>query len=180
MTMSDLNSSLPWFAVYVKSRHEKHVDVTLAQKGYESFLPMYVKSHPNSKTYELPLFPNYVFSRLDTSRKLPILSTPGVFSIVGNGGVPAPIPDTEIDTIRSVLVSGFVPGPWPYLSQGQEVCLMSGPLRGVHGFVANTNGHKWLVVSIHLLQRSVAVKIDRTSLAPGDISGNTKSTLVLT
>jgi len=172
--MSALNSSLSWFAVYVKSRHEKQIELGLARKGHESFLPTYAKSHPNSKTYELPLFPNYVFSRLDTSQKLSVLSTPGVFSIVGNGGVPIPIPETEIEAIRCVLVSGFVPSPWPYLSRGQEVCLMSGPLRGVHGVVADTSDQKWLIVSIHLLQRSVAVKIDRTSLAPRDISPNTQ------
>jgi transcription antitermination factor NusG len=170
--MLNLNDSSRWFVIYVKSRHEKRIHLTLSRNGYESFLPTYFKSHANSKRYELPLFPNYVFSRLDTFRVLPVLRIPGVFSIIGTGGVPTPVPEEEIEAIRSVLVSGFVPHPWPYVSQGQEVYFMSGPLRRLHGVVVDTTDEKWLVVSIHLLQRSVAVRIDRKSLAPGDISLN--------
>jgi len=160
----------PWYAIYVKSRHEKHVAFALDAKGYESFLPTYTKLHKDSKKFDLPLFPNYVFCRLVVSRTLPVINTPGVFSIVGNGCTPAAIPDLAIEDIKRTLESGHTLRSWPYISSGQEVCLNTGPLRGVHGVVLDGENHKWLVISVHLLQRSVAVKLDRSGLPLGAIS----------
>ena len=170
-TVSCLNRSpLPWAAVYVKSRHEKNVELILRNKDYEPFLPTYPKRHRNSKKFDLPLFPGYVFCRLDGSTALPVLMIPGVFSIVSSGCVPAVIPDSEIEAIRQMLASGFVLSPWTYVCPGQEILLNSGPLRGIRGVVSEDSDEKWLVVSVHILQRSVAVKMDRASLSVGGIS----------
>jgi transcription antitermination factor NusG len=161
---------LPWFAVYVKPRHEKSVALILKGKGLDSFLPTYTRRHCDSKKFELPLFPGYVFCRLDVSKTLPVMTTPGVFSIVGNGHAPQVIPDTEIEQIRRMLGSGPMPHPWPYISAGQQVLLESGPLRGLEGVVVDASDERWLVVSVHLLRRSVAVKMERASLPLGSIS----------
>jgi transcription termination/antitermination protein NusG len=152
---------LPWYAIYVKSRHEKNVASTLASRGYESFLPTYLKRRKDSKKSDLPLFPNYVFCRLKPSEKMPVITAPGVFSIVSSSGLPASIPEAEIESIRRMLKSGLDPAPWPYVKEGQQVCMTSGPLRGVEGVVVNESHHRWLVVSVKLLQRSVAVKVER-------------------
>jgi len=157
-------SSLPWFALYVKNQHEKHVAGSLSGKGYESFLPTYVKPHKNGNKNELPLFPGYVFCRLDAQHKLPVVSIPGVFSVVCNGREPAAIPDLDIERIRQLLVSGLARRPWPYVTRGQDVCIKSGPLRGVQGAVIDEQHEQWLVLSVHILQRSVAAKIDRSYL----------------
>ena len=156
--------SLPWFALYVKNQHEKHVSCSLNGKGYESFLPTYTKSHKNGRKNELPLFPGYVFCRLDAQHKLPVVSTPGVFSIVCHGSVPTVIPDLEIERIRQLLKSGLTRRPWPYVARGQEVYVKSGPLRGFQGVVIDEKHERWLILSVHILQRSVAAKIDRTYL----------------
>jgi transcription termination/antitermination protein NusG len=153
-----------WSAIYVKNRHEKRVALTLERKGYEVFLPTYVKFDERGRKFELPLFPSYVFCRFETLMPLPILTTPGVFSIVCTGCVPAAIPQSEIDGIRRLVGTELAPRPWPYLSPGQTVCLHSGPLRGIRGVVVDDSNEKWLVLSVHVLQRSVAVKIERASL----------------
>jgi transcription antitermination factor NusG len=166
---SELNRP-PWFAVYVKYRHEKNIALALHGKGYEAFLPTYVKAHRNSKTVEMPLFPGYIFCRLDTSNTLPVLTIPGVFSILGNGRGPEPISEVDIDGIRVMTSAGLTPCPWPYVSTGQSLRLTSGPLRGVEGVVVDASNAKWLVVSVHLLQRSVAVKVERTDVSGPDAS----------
>jgi transcription antitermination factor NusG len=161
-------NSLPWFAVYVKYRHEKTTTLALKSKGYESFLPTYVKVHKGSKKFELPLFPGYVFCRLETSNALPVLTIPGVFSIIGKGRDPEPISEVDIESIKRMVDSGLTLCPWPYVFRGQELRITSGPLRGIRGVVVDASNEKWLVVSVHLLQRSVAVKVERASFAfPG-------------
>jgi hypothetical protein len=92
------DSSLLWFAIYVKHHHEENVVLTLGSKGYEAFLATY----RNDKGFELPVFPGYVFCRFDSSRPLPVLTTPGVLSIVSNGCVPVPIPGHKIEGVRSL------------------------------------------------------------------------------
>jgi transcription termination/antitermination protein NusG len=158
MCISDV-SCAPWLAVYVKPRHEKNVAVTFECKGYEAFLPTYMKHHRYNRKFELPLFPGYVFCRSELSKTLPLMTTPGVFSIVGNGR--QLISEEEINAVRRVATLGLTPSPWPYISPGQELCIQSGPLRGVRGVLVDASDQRWLVVSIHLLQRSVAAKVDR-------------------
>jgi transcription antitermination factor NusG len=150
------DSSLLWFAIYVKHHHEENVVLTLGSKGYEAFLATY----RNDKGFELPVFPGYVFCRFDSSRPLPVLTTPGVLSIVSNGCVPVPIPGHEIEGVRSLSRARLAHRPSPYLS-GETVYIHSGPLLGVQGIVVHDNQETWLVISIHLLERSVAVKIER-------------------
>ncbi len=158
------DAQIAWFAIYVKSRHEKNVAVALESKGYETYLPTYLRFDERRRRFELPLFPSYVFCRFETLMTLPILTTPGVFSIVSNGCVPAPIPQPEIEGVRRLVGMQLAPRPWPYLSPGQTVCLHSGPLRGIQGVVLDDSNEKWLVLSVHVLRRSVAVKIDRASV----------------
>ncbi len=159
-----------WFAVYVKARHEKNVALTLKGKEFEVFLPTCAKTHANRKKFEVPLFPGYVFCRIPVGRVLPVMTVPGVFAIVGTGRHPEPIPESEIDSLQLMLDAGWKAYPWPYVAAGQQVQFEAGPLRGLQGSVAAASNSKWLVVSIHLLQRSVAVKMDRESHPLGAIS----------
>ena len=163
---------LPWFALYVKPRHEKNVALILERKGFEAFLPTYRHRVKYNKTFELPLFPGYVFCRIELSERLPIVATPGVFSIVGKGSEPEAISELEIEGIRRMIQSGLPAQPWPYVTPGQQVSLESGPLQGVQGVVVDSSDEKWLVVSVNLLRRSVAVKLDREFLHLKIISGS--------
>lgn len=165
-------SYFPWFALYVKPKHEKNVALMLGNKGYETFLPTYPHRVKNYKKFDLPLFPGYIFCRLELSNRLPVMKTPGVFSIVGNGAEPQSIPEEQIQAVQRVVQSEWEPIPWPYVLPGHEVSFESGPLQGVHGVVMETSDGKWLVVSVHLLRRSVAVKVSRASLSIRIVSRN--------
>jgi transcription antitermination factor NusG len=97
---------------------------------------------------------------------MPVLTTPGVISIVGAGRTPIPVDEGEIEAIRAILRAGMVAQPWPFLSAGSKVYLERGPLAGMEGIIASADKVYRLVVSISLLQRSVAVEIDRDWARP--------------
>jgi transcription antitermination factor NusG len=158
-------TNLPWFALYVKPRHEKNVSTMLQGKGYEVFLPTYTHRVKYNKSFDLPLFPSYVFCRMEADNRLPVLSTPSVFSIIGNGQAAHPIPDEEIEAVRATLQSGETPIPWPYVRAGQQVRIESGAFKGVRALVVDGTDGRWLVVSVNLLQRSVAVRLQRECLS---------------
>ena len=157
-------STLCWFAIRTKPRHEKAVSLTLAGKGYEQFLPVYssrkLGSNPNRKPTSLPLFAGYLFCRFDVDDRLPILVTPGVFNIVGCGRAPIALDDVEIADLQSVVRAGIAPQPWPFLKVGHRVRIKRGALEGVEGVLVKSKSVDRLIVSITLLQRSVAVEID--------------------
>jgi transcription antitermination factor NusG len=159
----------PWYAVRVRPRHEKYVRAVLYNKGYEAFLPTYVsrRRRPDRfKEIELPLFPGYLFCRFDLLRRLPILVTPGVIQIVGLGKAPMPVEDTEVAAIRIIVTSRLALEPWSYLETGQQVRIEEGPLRGITGILLGFKSPARLVVSVKLLQRAVAVQVDREWVTP--------------
>lgn len=160
---------LPWYAVQVKPRAEKAVAKVLRLKGYSEFLPLYSTSHAWSdrlKTVHLPLFPGYVFLQLEIQRRLPVLKTPGVLSFVSLGSEPTPIDNAEVESIRSLVGAGLPVGPWPYLREGQRVEVQHGALKGLRGILLKVKSEYRLVLSIELLQRSVAVEVDREAVRP--------------
>ena len=163
-----------WFALRVKSRCEKAVAMMAQNKGFEEFLPLYQSRHRWSdrlKLVELPLFPGYLFCRLDPHNRLPLLTIPGVLHFVGIGKTPVPIEDAEIAAIQAANRSGLLTEPWPYLEIGQRVRLDDGPLAGLEGILVGTSKQERIVVSVTLLKRSVAVAIERRWATPLGSSG---------
>jgi len=161
--------TLAWFALQVRTRHETAIASFLQAKGYEQFLPLYnVKKRWSDrvKVIESPLFPGYLFCRLDPQYRLPVLKTPGVIQIVGYNRIPVPIEDTEIQGIQTLVASGLPTQPWPFLAAGDPVQIESGSLRGLKGIVVKLKENSRLVVSITLLRRSVAVEIDSALVQP--------------
>jgi transcription antitermination factor NusG len=165
-----MSDNQPWYAIRIQSRLGNVAAATLRGKGYEEFLPLYRSRRRWSdrfKELELPLFPGYLFCRFDvTDRLLPILTTPGVIGIVGAGKTPIPVDDEEIEAIRAILRSGLAARPWPFLQVGSKVYIERGPLTGMEGIIANADKVYRLIVSVNLLQRSVAVEIDREWARP--------------
>jgi transcription antitermination factor NusG len=159
-----------WFAVQTRPKWEKPVRGILENKGYELFLPLYKSRRCWSdriKEVELPLFPGYLFCRLtQEQRTLPLLTTPGVRGIVGFGRRPAPIPDCEIAAVEAIVKSALPAHPHPFLRVGQYVRLKYGPLDGLEGILTGTRKAWRFVVSVEMLQRSVAVEVDSAWLEP--------------
>jgi transcription antitermination factor NusG len=160
---SDQNYSLAWYAVHTRHQHEKHVVRSLGGKGFEVFLPLYTAIHrwkDRDKKLSLPLFPCYIFLQNPSERWQSILATPGVHSVVGFAKRPATISAGEIEAIQRVVDSCLKLEPHPFLQCGDRVRLRAGPLEGLEGLLLRKKGGWKLLVSVEMLQRSVAVEID--------------------
>ncbi len=158
-----------WFALQVRSRRESSIAAQLIEQGYECFLPLYKSVRRWSdrmKELEQPLFPGYLFSRFDYLNCRSLLMTPGVQQVLGNGRSPIPVEETELESIRQALSSGLPNQPWPYLQVGERVRVNYGSLNNLEGFLINFRGSHRVVLSVTLLQRSVAMEIDLAWVTP--------------
>jgi transcription antitermination factor NusG len=158
-----------WYAVHTRSRHEKMVASALAGKGFDAYLPLYRARRRWSdriKELDLPLFPGYVFSRFEITDMLSVLKCAGVARVVAFGQEPAAIDPVELERVQTIVDSGLTVLPWPHLVVGEKVYLAEGPLEGVEGVIARIKGNLRLVVSVTMLQRSVAVEIDHSWVRP--------------
>jgi transcriptional antiterminator NusG len=115
------------------------------------------------------LFPGYLFCRFNPQDRLPILKTPGVIQVVGFNNGPAAVDEAEIRSIQTLATAGVPHQPWPFLAAGDRVRIESGPLLGLEGILIDVKRSHRLVLSVTLLQRSVAVEIDSaliTAISP--------------
>jgi transcription antitermination factor NusG len=158
---------LPWYALCVRSKYEKRVADALTSKGYDCLLPIYREKRKwsdRTKILELPLFPGYVFSRFDVEVRLPILTTPGVLTVAGIGRIPQALDPDEVEQIRKVAAVGAPAQPWPFLKIGQRVRITAGPLMGVQGLLMQRRGETKVVLSVSLLEKSIAVQVESDSI----------------
>jgi transcription termination/antitermination protein NusG len=160
---------LPWYAVHVRSCHELSTATALRCQGYEVFLPQFRlkrKWSDRVKEIDTPLFAGYVFCRADVTKRLPILTTPGVVRMIGLGRVPTPVDESEIHAIQTLIQSGRSIELWRFISAGDYVRIEDGPLAGLVGYVLQCRNTRRFVVSVCLLQRSVAVELPPSDLMP--------------
>jgi transcription termination/antitermination protein NusG len=166
---ADGNFQHPWYVLKVRASREKSVAALLRYKGFTEFLPLYAtfrRWSDRTKQVEVPLFPGYVFCRFDAENRLPILTTPNVVHVVGMAGIPEPVDEGELTALQRVVASGLLMQPWPFLKVGQRLIIQEGPLRNVEGILSEIKGLRNLIVSITILQRSVAVCIERAGVRP--------------
>jgi transcription antitermination factor NusG len=153
----------PWYGIRTRSNHEQIAACVLRGKGYDPYLPLYRPQrirHYGHRQRETSLFPGYVFCRFDVKKRLPILMTTGVISVLGFGKEPAPIPDDEIEAVKAILFSGLPAEPCAYLQEGQRVRVRNGSLDGLEGILVKKKNHYRVVVSVTLLQRSISIELD--------------------
>jgi transcription antitermination factor NusG len=159
-----------WYAVEVAYKKELVVASALGHKSFECYVPLYESRKvwtDRIKVVSLPLFSGYVFCRFDPNgKRLPILMTPFVRQVVSINREPAPIPDAEIDGIRLALESGAAVEPCERLQSGSRVTVSKGPFTGFEGDFVRYQGKDRLILSISLINRAVAVEIDRAFVEP--------------
>ncbi len=160
-----------WFALQVKCRYEKFTANVVSQKGFEVFAPTYAtetKQRIHKQELELPLFPGYVFARFEAVRRLPILTTPGVYAIVGYGKTPVSIPDSEVLAIRNATTAQMKVEPCSYLNVGTAVRITKGPLIDREGILLENRSGCYVVLSVSTIERSVRVHVRREDVTPLD------------
>jgi transcription antitermination factor NusG len=158
-----------WYAARTRAQHEKSVADQLARRSVEHFLPLYESERrwtDRRVRLQLPLFPGYVLVRLALRDRLQVLQVPGVASLVAFRGIPAALPQEEIDALRRSLTSGLGAEPHPYLAAGRRVRIKTGPLAGMEGILVRRKNQQRFVVSLDLILRSVAVEVDGLGLEP--------------
>lgn len=159
--------SLQWYAAYTYPRHEKKVAEYLGWSGIESFLPLYkdARSWKNGLrvVVERPLFPSYVFVHVAPGESLRILRTPSVASLVTVAGVPASLPNSEIESLKAG-VSQLNMEPHPYLRKGDRVAVKSGPFAGQEGILVLHKNRWRVVICIDLLMQAISVELDTSAV----------------
>ena len=162
------DTSPQWFALYTTPRHEKRIVTQLQGNQIETFLPVYRTIHvwKNRKraSLELPLFPCYVFvNMIQNQKRATALSIPGVQSFVGSQGKPWPLPDFEIETLRTGL-GQLNAEPHPFLAVGDRARIRSGPLSGMEGVLVQMKNGPRVVLTIEAIMRSVSVEVEMANL----------------
>jgi transcription antitermination factor NusG len=157
------NFARQWYAVYTAPNHEKKVISQLSVRGIESFVPLYraVRRWKNGcrMELELPLFPNYVFVRIQLTDRVRVLEVPSVLSLVGTGSTPTPLNDHEVGLLREGLPLRKAQ-PHPYLNTGSRARIRRGALAGMEGtIVSSKNNYLRVVLSLDLIMRSVVVEV---------------------
>jgi len=164
---------MSWYAVHTRSRHEDKVYIGLVQKSISTFLPkieVWSQRKDRRKKIMIPLFPGYIFVELfslDNQTKLDVLKTFGVVRILGKptGSEPIAVPDDKIDAIRRIVESKVEVQNLSYPQVGEAARIVDGPFKGIEGTVIRTDFEKDLfVVTIELLQRSVAIKLEGSQI----------------
>lgn len=158
-----------WYAAHVRSRHEKQVARQLEERRVSCFLPVYRSVRrwkDRRKELDLVLFPGYVFVNLDLKDRMRVLQVPSVVRFVSFNGQPAALPDAEIEALSNGLAKGLRAEPHPYLKVGNRVRVKYGPLAGMEGILVRRKEKFRVVLSIDLIQRSVAVEVDESEVQP--------------
>jgi transcription antitermination factor NusG len=156
-------TGMSWYALQVNCRKEASIASQIEGRGFECFVPTYKslrKWSDRTKEINQALFPGYLFCRFEYQERQPIMTTAGVVQVVGNGRMAIPVPDTEIEALQVAVSSGIPAQPWPYLKTGELVRVNYGHLSGLEGILVNFKGNHRVVLSVTLLQRSLALEVD--------------------
>jgi transcription antitermination factor NusG len=165
------NGAENWYAVLTRARHEKAVAHRLGEKGVTIFYPTVTEVHrwsDRKKTVELPLFSCYLFVKMMPSNdnRQRVLRIDSVLGLVGTDRMGTPIPNEQIDAVRTLVAEKLPYSCHPYLKTGQRVRIRSGALNGVEGILMSRKGDRKLILSIDAMQRSLAIEIDGYDMEP--------------
>ena len=169
-TELDISRKEPaWYAVQVRSRKESHIASQLENRGVECFLPKFKAVRRWSdriKELDQPLFPGYLFCRFHLDDRRPLLLTPGVMQIVGTARTPTAVAASEVLALQQAVAAGVPRQPWPFIEVGEQVRVIYGSLSGLEGILLNFKGSHRVVLSVTLLQRSVAFEVELAWVRP--------------
>ena len=159
----ELNVIPNWYALSTKARHEKKIHNKLIQKGITSFLPLQTFHRRWSDRYKKvqePLFSCYLFVKIPLKDRLLVLRTDGAVRFVSFNGIPATIPEYQINTIKAILENDLPIERVDYLTPGQKIEVMQGPLKGTKGILAEVKNNHRLIVRIDSIMQAISVDID--------------------
>ena len=158
-----LNEVPNWYALSTRARHEKKVYERLQQKQVDCFLPLQTKNRKWSDRYKIveePLFSCYIFTNIALKDRLQVLQTDGAVRFVSFNGIPATIPQSQINAIKIVLEEKKEIERIDYLTPGQKIEVIQGPLKGTYGVLINVKNKHRLVLRLDSIMQAISVDID--------------------
>ena len=158
-----------WYALKTRSRHEKRVRDQLAQRDFDTFLPLcdtWRQWKDRKKKVELPLFPGYCFARFPLVDRLRVLNVLGVADLVSINGRPEPIREDELSAIQQLVATKLHFDPHPFLEEGMDVEVVRGPLAGVRGRLLRKDRVTRLVLAVTLVRQAAIVEIHPADVIP--------------
>jgi transcription antitermination factor NusG len=160
-----------WYAVHVYPQNEKKVATELERRGIKTFLPLRKECHrwsDRNKTVEVPLFPCYAFVNMVPTPHLRSVvgQTPRVIRVLPANDEPIPIPDSEIESMRSLVEGETLVAPCEYIQAGQKVRVRGGCLEGLEGILDVRDGKRNLILSINIIERSFALSLEGYKVEP--------------
>lgn len=167
--MTGRHMHMQWYALRVRSNQESIAEAILDGKGYQTFLPQYRSTRTwsdRTKVILKPLFPGYLFCEFDVTQRAPVVTVRSIIQVVGFGQGPMPVDAIELEQVRRAIGSGMSIEPRRHFESGQLVEVQEGPLTGLKGIFVRYHGVNRLVLSLTLIQRSIAVELDACAVTP--------------
>ena len=162
-------SSAAWYLIRTKSNREHSVRERLSRSlsTVELFVPML--KQPLSKTSPAltPLFPQYVFARMDLGlHYFDVCYMPGVVGFVSAGREPLAVSDFIVESVRARCKDGIVELNARQFRAGERVRLVDGPVRDFDAiFDGYLSGAKRVAILIETIQGSgLRVVTDATTV----------------
>lgn len=158
-----------WFALCTHPRHEKAVRERLCKKGYEEFLPTFIRTSrwsDRTKKIESLLFPGYCFARFENCELFDVLQVPGICYVVGSGKQPESIPENEIEALRKLMTSAVPYSPHQSISEGILVEIARGPLAGIRGRLMRQDGGHYVIIGVDLIKLGARVRVQTNDVIP--------------
>lgn len=158
-----LKNDIFWHAAYTKARREKNVSCLLDKSGIYNYLPLYKTMRiwsDRKKTVMLPLFPSYIFVKINKHQYDTVLNIPGIIRIIGFEDKPAIIPEWQIEAIKRIQeedacieVANIKPKP------GDDLEVIKGKLKGLKGELFEYRGKKKIAVKLDAIETSIIINI---------------------
>ena len=160
-----------WYVIQTQPHAESKAAFHLERQCYRVFFPRYTKlvRHARRRTNVLaPLFPGYLFLRLDVSRDRwrSVNGTCGVVRLIMQGEAPQPVPCGIVEALKIQTGADGVMNWAPSFEIGQSVQIAEGPFDGFVGTLERLDAAGRVRVLLDLLGRSVSVALDMQALAP--------------
>lgn len=163
--MKDLSQRQTWYVLYTKPNFEKKTYTNLLERNIEAFLPLQNVMRQRSdrkKKLEIPLFPNYIFVRIDPKRRWELLKVYGIIRFLTRGNSAEVVSDEQMNGIKKLMFGEPEIFPTNYV-RGETLKIISGPLADLSGVLINENESK-LAVRVNILRQYVIVKVSPCDL----------------
>jgi len=152
---------LNWFAIQTRSNFEDRVLGDLLNKGFDAYLPK-VKVEASGTQALRPLFRGYLFVKCgkEAEERVSVLRTTGIVKMLSSGTQPVPVPENEIENVRTFLNLASGCQPHPHMIPGSRVRIRRGPLKNIEGTLLRNKNRVHVVVGISMLSGGVSAEVE--------------------